>query len=124
MAFLGVLFLTCYCHDIAWSSRTNILQLMRLSCCLWIISGSYCDHFHVGIWYYFGVLHWTCAFGFLVATMIIFMIVSGIILEYYFGCHAAFGLLVVRMIIFMMLVDVLLLLLGVLISERMFTCGS
>ena len=34
--------------------------------------------------------------------------VSSIILEYYFGYHAAFGLLVVNMIIFMMLVDVLL----------------
>ena len=41
--------------------------------------------------------------------VIIFMLVSGIILEYYFKCHAAFGLLVVSMIIFMMLVDVLLL---------------
>ena len=35
-----------------------------------------------------------------------------------------FGLLVVSMIIFMMRVDVLLLLLGVLILEMMFTCGS
>ena len=50
------------------------------------------------------------------------MMVSSIILEYYFGYHAAFGLLVVSMIIFMMLVDVLLL--GVLFSEMMFTCGS
>ena len=31
------------------------------------------------------------------------MMVSGIILEYYFGYHAAFGLLVVSMIIFMMI---------------------
>ena len=46
------------------------------------------------------------------------------ILEYYFGYRAAFGLLVVSMTIFMMLVDVLLLLLGVLISERMLACGS
>ena len=36
--------------------------------------------------------------------------------------HAAIGLLVVSMIIFMMLVDVLLL--GVLFSEMIFTCGS
>ena len=36
--------------------------------------------------------------------------------------HAAIGLLVVSMIIFMMLVDVLLL--GVLFSEMMLTCGS
>ena len=85
-----------YCHDIAWSSRTYILMIM------WM----------------------TCAFGFLVAIMIIFLMVPGIILEYYFGYHAAFGLLVVSMIIFMMLVDVLLLLLGVLILEMMFTCGS
>ena len=63
--------------------------------CLWILSGYY-DYFHDGIYYY--------------------------ILEYYFGYHAAFGLLVVSMIIFMMLVDVLLL--GVLFSEMMFTCGS
>ena len=42
---------------------------------LWILSGYY-DYFHDGICYY--------------------------ILEYYFGYHAAFGLLVVSMIIFMM----------------------
>ena len=71
--------------------------------------------FHDGIWYYFGVL--------VVGIMIISMMVSVIIFwEYYFGYHAAFGLLVVSMIIFMMLVDVLLL--GVLFSEMMFTCGS
>ena len=36
-------------------------------------------------------------------VMIIFMVVLDMIfLEYYFGCHAAFGLLVVSMIIFMM----------------------
>ena len=68
------------------------------------------------------IMWMTCAFGLLVAIMIIFMMVSGIILEYYFGYHAAFGLLVVSMIIFMMLVDVLLL--GVLFLEMMFTCGS
>ena len=69
------------------------------------------------------IMWMTCAFGFLVVIMIIFH--DGIcyyILEYYFGYHAAFGLLVVSMIIFMMLVDVLLL--GVLFSEMMFTCGS
>ena len=68
------------------------------------------DEYHVAI----GVLG--------VDIMIVFMMVSGIILEYYFGYHAAIGLLVVSMIIFMMLVDVLLL--GVLISEMMFMCGS
>ena len=68
------------------------------------------------------IMWMTCAFGFLVAIMIISMMVSVIILEYYFGCHAAFGLLVVSMIIFMMLVDVLLH--GVLFLEMMFTCGS
>ena len=71
--------------------------------------------FYDCIWYYFGVL--------VVGIMIISMMVSVIIFwEYYFGYHAAFGLLVVSMIIFMMLVDVLLL--GVLFSEMMFTCGS
>ena len=55
--------------------------------------------------------------------MIISMMISVIIfLEYYFGYHATFGLLVVSMITFMMLVDVLLL--GVLFSEMMVTCGS
>ena len=54
--------------------------------------------------------------------IIISMMISVIIfLEYYYECHATFGLLVVSMIIFMMLVDVLLL--GVLFSEMMFTCG-
>ena len=64
------------------------------------------------------------AIGVLVADiMIIFNMISvSIFLEYYFGYHATFGLLVVSMIIFMMLVDVLLL--GVLFSEMMFTCGS
>ena len=72
MAFPGVLIWSWYCHDIAWSSRINILMIM------WM----------------------TCAFGFLVVIMILFMMVSGDILEYYFGYHAAFGLLVVSMIIF------------------------
>ena len=71
---------------------------MWLTCCHWIISGLCYDYFHGGVGYD--------------------------ILEYYFGCHAAFGLLVVSMIIFMILVDVLLLLHGVLISEMVFTCGS
>ena len=58
-----------------------------------------------------------------ILEIIISMMISVIIfLEYYFGYHATFGLLVVSMIIFMMLVDVLLL--GVLFSEMMFTCGS
>ena len=52
------------------------------------------------------------------------MMVSSIILEYYFGYPAAFGLLVVSMTIFVMLADVLLLLLGVLFAEMMVTCGS
>ena len=57
------------------------------------------------------------------AFMISFMVVLDMIYwSICFGCHAAFGLLVVSMIIFMMLVDVLLL--GVLFSEMMFTCGS
>ena len=69
------------------------------------------DEYHVAI----GVL--------VVGIMIISMMISVVIfLEYYFGYHATFGLLVVSMIIFMMLVDVLLL--GVLFSEMMFTCGS
>lgn len=50
------------------------------------------------------------------------MIFVSIFLEYYFGCHATFGLLVVSTLILMMLVDVLLL--GVLFSEMVFTCGS
>ena len=70
--------------------------------------------------YYFG---YHAAFGLLVVSMIIFMMIRVIIfLEYHFGYHAAFGLLVVSMINFMMIVDVLLL--GVLFSEVMFTCGS
>ena len=81
MAFLGVLFRSCYCHDIAWSSRTNILQLMRMTCYHWIISGPGYDYFHAGIWYY--------------------------ILEYYFGCHVAFRLLVAFMIIFIVLLDMI-----------------
>ena len=46
------------------------------------------------------IMWMTCAFGFLVVIMIFFMMVSGYILEYYFGYHAALGLLVVSMIIF------------------------
>ena len=60
----------------AWSSRINIFMIM------WM----------------------TCAFGFLVAIMIIFMMVSGSILEYYFGYHVDFGLLVAS-VIFIMLLD-------------------
>ena len=54
------------------------------------------------------IMWMTCAFGFLVAIMIIFMMVSGIILEYYFGYHAAFGFLVAIMIIFMMVAGIIL----------------
>ena len=39
---------SCYCHDIVWSTRANILQLMWLTCCLWILSGYY-GYFHDGI---------------------------------------------------------------------------
>ena len=48
MAFLEVLFWSCYCHDIVCSSRFNILQLMWMTCCLWILSGYY-DYVHEGI---------------------------------------------------------------------------
>ena len=49
----------------------------------------------------------TCTVGFLVAIMSIFMMVSGIILKYYFGYHVAFGLLVAFMISFMMVLDMI-----------------
>ena len=41
----------------------------------------------------FYLYHVHVAFGFLVAIMIIFMMVAGIILEYYFGCHVAHAML-------------------------------
>ena len=87
--------------------------------------------------YYFGLAVAMLLFGLLGVMLVVdeyhvaigvlvvdIMIVSWwyYILEYYFGCHAAFGLLVVSTIIFMMLVDVLLL--GVLFSQMMVTCGS
>ena len=95
MAFLGVLFWSCYCHEFAWSSRTYILMIMWMPCCLWIISGLCYDYFHVGIWYY--------------------------ALEYYFGCHAAFGSLVASIIFIMMLVDIMF---WSMMSEMMLACGS
>ena len=58
----------------------------------------------------------------LVANIMIISMMISVCLEYDFGYHATFGLLVVSMIIFLMLVDVLLL--GVLFSEMMVTCGS
>ena len=45
------------------------------------------------------IMWMTCAFGFLVAIMIIFMMVFGIILKYYFGYYDAFGLLVAFMMV-------------------------
>ena len=53
------------------------------------------------------IMWMTCAFGFLVAIMIIFMMASGIILEYYFGYHVFFGLLVASVIFIMMLDDIM-----------------
>ena len=41
------------------------------------------------------------------ALMIIFMMVSGIILEYCFGYHVAFGLLVASVSFIVMLVDIM-----------------
>ena len=41
------------------------------------------------------------------AIMIIFMMVSGIILDYYFGYHVAFGLLVASVILIMMLDNIM-----------------
>ena len=49
------------------------------------------------------------------------MMVSRIILEYYFGYHVAFGLLVASVIFIMMLVDVMF---WSMISEMMLACGS
>ena len=64
----------------------------------------------------------SCAFGFLVASMIVFVMVSGIIfLEYYSGYHVAFGLLVASVSFIMMLVDIMF---WSMISEMMLTCGS
>ena len=63
----------------------------------------------------------TCAFGFLVDSMIIFMMVSGIILKYYFGYHVAFGLLVASVISIMMLDDIMF---WSMMLEMMLACGS
>ena len=55
------------------------------------------------------------------AIMIIFMMVSGIILEYYFGYHVAFGLLVASVIFIMMLDDIMF---WSMMLEMMLACGS
>ena len=55
------------------------------------------------------------------AIMIIFMMVSGIILKYYFGYHVAFGLLVARVIFIMMLDDIMF---WSMMLEVMLACGS
>ena len=68
------------------------------------------------------IMEKTCDFGFLVAIIIIiFMMVSGIILEYYFGYHVAFGLLVASVSFIMMLVD---LMFWSMMLEMMLACGS
>ena len=67
------------------------------------------------------IMWMTCAFGFLVAIMIIFMMVYGIILEYYFGYHVAFGLLVASVSFIMMLVDIMF---WGMMMEMMLACGS
>ena len=67
------------------------------------------------------IMWMTCAFGFLVAIMIIFMMVSGIILEYYFGYHVSFGLLVASVSFIMMLVDTMF---WSMMMEMMLACGS
>ena len=67
------------------------------------------------------IMWMTCAFGFLVAIIMIFMRVSGIILEYYFGYHVAIGLLVASVIFIMMLVDVMF---WSMMMEMMLACGS
>ena len=53
--------------------------------------------------------------------MIIFMMVSSIILEYYFGYHVSFGLLVASFIFIMMLVDTMF---WSMMMEMMLACGS
>ena len=67
------------------------------------------------------IMWMTCDFGFLVDIMIIFMMVSGIILEYYFGYHLAFGLLVASVSFIMMLVDIMF---RSMMMEMMLACGS
>ena len=67
------------------------------------------------------IMWMTCAFGFLVAIMISFRMVSVIILEYYFGYHVAFGLLVASVSFIMMLVDIMF---WSMMMEMMLACGS
>ena len=55
------------------------------------------------------------------AIMVIFMMVSSIILEYYSECHVAFGLLVARIVFIMMLVDIMF---WSMMMEMMLACGS
>ena len=55
------------------------------------------------------------------ASMIIVMMVSVIILEHYFEYHVAFGLLVASFIFIIMLVDIML---WDMIMEMMLACGS
>ena len=67
------------------------------------------------------IMRVTCAFGFFVAIMIIFMMVSGIIFEYYFGYHVDFGLLVASVSFIMMLDDIMF---WSMMLEMMLACGS
>ena len=67
------------------------------------------------------IMWMTCAFGFLVAIMIISMMVSSIVLEYYFGYHVAFGLLVASIIFIMMLDDIMF---WSMMLKMMLACGS
>ena len=55
------------------------------------------------------------------AVMIIFMMVSGIILEYYLGYYVASGLLAASIIFIMMLVDIRF---WSMMLEMMLACGS
>ena len=55
------------------------------------------------------------------AIMIIFVMVPGIILEYYFGYHVAFGLLVASVSFIMMLVGIMF---WSMMMEMMLACGS
>lgn len=53
--------------------------------------------------------------------MIIFMMASGIIFEYYFGYYVASGLLAASIVFIMMLVDIRF---GSMMLEMMLACGS
>ena len=55
------------------------------------------------------------------AIMVIFMMVSSIILEYYCGYHVAFGLLVASVSFIMILVDIMF---WSMMMEMMLACGS